>query len=183
MRRVVEANPSPGWTIWSVGKPVSKLSMCRCFQMANPTTPTLRPCRVAVSANLATSKTALSGHIWSRKGDNRCRWCDIPSCDWAILGAGDMFRSFQCVAAFKRPIQRRRHISYVEWLISTGPTLRQQHLDMVHSRDFQASHTGTLPHPVTGRFWGLVTRLEASNVSLLSNGQPNDTDTLAVWHG
>ena len=92
MIRLVEPNPSRGWTIWRHQEPVYKLPMCQCFQMAKPTT--LAHLRLSDPTD---SKTALC--------------LDTSDLAWAILG-------------------------------------------------------------------GQVTRLEASNVSLLSNGQSNDTDTI-----
>ena len=103
MRRLVEPNPSRGWTIWRPQEPVYKLPMCQCFQMAKPTT--LAHLRLSDPTD---SKTALC--------------LDASDLAWAILGAGDTFRSFQCVAAFKRPIQRHRHNTHVVWLFPDSKT-------------------------------------------------------------
>ena len=66
-----------------------------------------------------------------------------PSCDGAILGAGDMFRSFQSVAAFKRPIQRRRHISYFDG--SDAKTATLEHVVKLHLK--QKIKAGVMPQP------------------------------------
>ena len=131
MHRLVEPNPSRGWTIWRPQEPVYKLPMCQCFQMAKPTT------------------LAHFGHvIWlSEPTDSKTALClDTSDLGWAILGAGDTFRSFQCVAAFKQPIQRHRHSTHVVWLIrpSNSKTALGR---LARLQPRQKAKAGVMPQP------------------------------------
>ena len=127
MRLKVEANPSSGWTIWRPQEPVYSLPMCQCFQMAKPTT--LVHLRLSDPTD---SKTALC--------------LDASDLGRAILGAADTFRSFQCVAAFKQPIQRHRHNTHVVWLIRPSNS-KTAFGRLARLQPRQKAKAGVMPQP------------------------------------